>query len=222
MVTLLHIDASARTDRSISRDLTARFVERWRVSRPDDEIVRRDVGATPPRFINQEWIAACFTPEKERTADQIAELAESDTLIGEIERSDLVLIGTPMYNYGLPATLKAWVDQVIRVNMTFSFDLARGDYPLEPILTDKTLVCLTSKGEFGFAPGGMRDAANHLDPHIHTFARYLGVVREHFISVEYQEFGDERHDASRRDAERDVIALAESLAREHGMRSGKG
>ncbi|MDE0695345.1 MAG: NAD(P)H-dependent oxidoreductase [Boseongicola sp.] len=214
MTCILHIDASARENRSISRNLSAAFVERWLAVRPSDEVIRRDVGKTPPPLVSETWIDACFTPEPERTEDQKKVLEPSDTLIDELARADVIALGTPMYNYGLPASLKAWVDQVIRVNKTFSFDLARGDYPLEPILSGKTLVCMTSKGEFGFAPGGIREKMNHLDPHIETFAHYLGVAETCFVNVEYQEFGDLRHDKSLADAIQDVIALAESLTRD--------
>ncbi len=213
MTTLLHLDASARIERSISRDLSASFVETWLQHRPGDRVIHRDLGANPPGFISQDWIAACFTPEDRRTDAHNATLAESDTLIAELEQAALIVLGTPMYNYGLPASLKAWVDQVIRVNRTFSFDLARGDYPLEPMLSGKTLVCLTSKGEFGFAKGGIREDMNHLDPHIETFAHYLGVEERHFISVEYQEFAGQRHEHSRSAAEQNTLALAATLAR---------
>lgn len=213
MACILHIDASARIERSISRDLSASFIETWRKQRPQDSVIHRDIGKTPPGFISQDWIAACFTPEDQRTDAHTAALQESDILIAELEQAALIVLGTPMYNYGLPAALKAWVDQVIRVNRTFSFDLARGDYPLEPMLSGKTLVCLTSKGEFGFAKGGIREDMNHLDPHIETFAHYLGVEESHFISVEYQEFGGERHEHSRAAARQNTVALAASLAR---------
>ncbi|MCZ6665850.1 MAG: NAD(P)H-dependent oxidoreductase [Gammaproteobacteria bacterium] len=216
MPSLLHLDASARVDRSISRDLSANFVEVWKKHRPQDIIIRRDVGVNSPGFVSQDWIDACFTPEAARTDAQTKALAESDILIAELEQADLIVLGTPMYNYGPPAALKAWVDQVVRVNKTFSFDLARGDYPLEPIMTGKTLVCLTSKGEFGFAPGGMRERMSHLDPHIEVFAHYLDVNETHFIDVEYQEFGGDRHHRSRAEANRKAIALADTLARDFG------
>lgn len=77
-------------------------------------------------------------------------LALSDELVDELERAEVLVLGTPMYNYGMPTALKGWVDHVIRINRTFSFDLARGDFPLRPILSGKTLVLLTSSGEFGF------------------------------------------------------------------------
>lgn len=211
MTTILSINASARTTRSITRDLSRRFLKEWTSAQPDTVVIERDVGTAPPGFVTEEWIAACFTPEAERTPEQAAALAESDELIAELERADVIVVATPMYNYGLPAALKTWVDQVIRVGKTFSFDLARGDYPLEPILRGKTLVVLTSKGEFGFDAGGIREDGNHLDPHIRTFAHYLGASDPHFVSVEYQEFGDERHDRSRREAELATTALAQRL-----------
>ncbi len=213
--TLLHIDASARVDRSISRDLSAKFVETWVKARPGDEVIRRDIGQNPPGFVTEEWIAASFTPKEKRTRTHRVELAESDELIAELAVANIVVLGTPMYNYGMPAALKAWMDQVIRVNETFSFDLARGDWPLQPILKDKVLVGLTSRGEFGFAPGGVREHMNFLDGHIEAVAHYLGLSERHFVHVEYQEFHDERHRRSREHAVTNTIALAQTLA--HSM-----
>lgn len=196
MTTILRIDASARTQRSLSRMLSDRFDDAWQAKRPEDEIIIRDVGMSPPPAISEDWIGAVFTPEAQRSAAQKEAVALSDTLIDELDRANIILIATPMYNYGMPAALKAWVDQVIRVDKTFSFDVARGDQPLEPIMSGKVMVLLTSCGEFGFGPGGLRQDMNHLDPHLRTIGRYLGVEAIHQIAIEYQEFGDNRHRAS--------------------------
>lgn len=212
MTTLLHIDASAQTENSISRKLSARFVETWLETHPEDTIIRRDLSTSPPGFVTLDWIAACFTPFEKRTPEMHETLKESDVLIGELEVADLVVLGTPMYNYGMPAVLKAWVDRVIRIGKTFSFDRARGDYPLEPIFRGKTLVALTSRGEFGFAPGGIREHMNHLDGHIESVAHYLGLSKRHFVHSEYQEFADARHERSRQQAEADTVALARRLS----------
>ena len=210
--TLLHIDVSARINHSISRSLSSKFIETWVKARPQDKVIRRDIGQHPPSFVTEKWIAASFTPKDQRTPTQLGTLAESDELIAELKAADILVLGTPMYNYGMPAALKAWVDQVIRVNETFSFDLDRGDWPLEPILKRKILVGLTSKGEFGFGPGGMRQHMNFLDGHLEALAHYLGLEERHFIHVEYQEFKDQRHKNSRQQAETNVIKLAKSLA----------
>ena len=120
-------------------------------------------------------------------------------------------MGTPMYNYGMPAQLKSWFDKIIRIGKTFSFDLARGDFPLEPTLGGKTLVVLSSRGEFGFGPGGVRADMNQLDPHIRTCSHYLGVESIHTIAIDYQEFGDARHKRSIAEAHAAVPGLVDEL-----------
>ena len=211
MTTILRIDVSARTERSLTRGLSQRFIDEWLKQRPSDKIVQRDIGLNPPPAVSEDWIAAAFTSAKERTKDQQATLQLSDTLIDEVERADIILLGVPMYNYGMPSALKAWFDQVIRVNKTFTFDLARGDEPLETTLSGKHLVILSSRGEFGFEPGGVREHRNHLDPHIRTCSKFLGVVQDHLIAIEYQEFGDERHRQSVENAHRAVPKLVDHL-----------
>lgn len=213
MTTILRVDASARLSRSISRDFSSQFIDAWLKNDPDLKIIDRDVGMSPPGFISEAWIAACFTPDEERTEEQNNVLKESDDLINELNQADIVLIASPMYNYGIPAALKAWVDMVVRVNKTFSFDLARGDYPLEPVMSGKILVCLTSTGEFGFGVGGIREKMNYLDTHISTFSSYLGVTERFFISSEYQEFGDKRHEDSRQKASGEIVELAAKLSK---------
>ena len=104
-------NASPRRERSLSRRLASAFVAQWLALRPDDAIVQRDVGIDHPPLLTEAWIAACFTPEDERTPDQHAVLAYSDAAIDELTRADLVLIATPRYNYGMPAAVKAWFAQ---------------------------------------------------------------------------------------------------------------
>jgi FMN-dependent NADH-azoreductase len=211
MRTILHLDASVRGERSLSRKLSRHFVEEWRRRRPEYSVTYRDLGREPPSFVSEAWIAAVFTPEEERNPAQQDVVRLSDMLIDELAAADVIALGTPMYNYGMPAALKAWFDQVIRINKTFTFDLARGDFPLEPIMADKTLVMLTSHGEFGFEPGGIREARDNLMPHVRTCAHYLGVKDIHQISIEYQEFGGNRHEASIAAAYKAIGPLVEKL-----------
>ncbi|MGP1256440.1 MAG: FMN-dependent NADH-azoreductase [Kiloniellales bacterium] len=213
--TLLHIDASAQLhERSHTRRLTKSFVEHWRSLRPEDRVIPRDVGRSPIPAIDHEWIASAFTAPKDRTPAMIERLTLSDALIDEIISSDIIVMGVPMYNYGVPTALKGWIDQVARIGRTFSFDLARGDVPIEPILSGKTLIVLSARGEFGFAPGGVRAHMNALDPALAACAHYFGVARDdiHTVAVEYQEFKDARYRRSVAAAEAATLALAERLA----------
>lgn len=215
MTTLLHLDASPRGDRSLSRRLSRHFVDTWLAVHPGDRVITRDVGRDPPPFIDEAWIAAAFTPPGQRTAAQDAMLRISDTLIDELVAAGVIVLGVPMYNYGMPAALKSWVDNVVRIGRTFTFDLARGDFPLEPVLHGKTLVVLSSRGEFGFAPGGVRADRNQLDPHLATVASYLGVDRTHTLTIEYQEFHDARHERSVAEAFTAVPALVGEVSTRH-------
>ncbi|MBI1340782.1 hypothetical protein GC169_11325 [bacterium] len=212
MTVILHIDASARTTRSLSRDLSTSLVALLRERFSGAVILRRDLASDPPPFVTETWIKAAFTKTEARTTADRAALAWSDAAIAELERADIIVLGTPMYNYGLPAALKAWVDQVVRVDRTFSFDLARGDWPLAPILGGKALALLTASGEFGFAPGSIRETWNHLDTHLRALSSYLGVAQFHHIGIEYQEFGDARHARSVAEAKAALPELADRLA----------
>lgn len=123
MTTLLHIDASARTSRSLSRGLSEHFISTWMTSRSSDTVIVRDVGRNPPPIITESWIESVFTAEKNLTEEQRNTVKTSDLLIAEIAQADMIVMGTPMYNYGMPASLKAWFDNGIRIGKTFTFDL---------------------------------------------------------------------------------------------------
>ncbi len=211
MTTLLQIDSSARNPRSHTRRLTRSFVGEWLARAPETRVIYRDLGGNPPPAVTEQWIASAFTTETERSVNQKAALAVSDTYIDELEQADVIVMGAPMYNYGMPTALKAWFDQVIRVNRTFSFDPDEDTWPLSPILTGKILVILSSRGEFGFEPGGIREDWNHLETHIRTLQHFLGVEDSYLIAVEYQEFNDERHAHSLARADRKLKALVDKL-----------
>ncbi|AAZ24015.1 FMN-dependent NADH-azoreductase [Colwellia psychrerythraea] len=218
MITLLHIDTSARrTDNdvkeynSISKSLAAHFMDKWITLNSKDKVIYRDLGLNPPDFISQDWIAAVFTPDEKQSEEQKSLLTLSDTLIDEVDQADIIVISSPMYNYGMPAVLKAWFDQVVRINKTFTFDLARGDFPIEPIMSGKKLILISSSGEFGFEIGGIREKMNYLAPHVETASKYLGVEEFYEIKSEYQEFADARHEESLSNAYRGVEELVKQL-----------
>lgn len=215
MTALLRIDASARPTKSITRDLADRFIEAWRSVEPEVKVVTRDVGQAPPPIVTVDWISAAFTPYEERTEAMHEALSVSDVLVDEVEQADVLLFAAPLYNYGLPASLKSWVDQVVRIGRVFSFDLNRGDFPIESTLGGKSAVVLSSWGEFGFHEGGPRDGWNHLIPHLKTLAtKVFGVLDDdfHAIASEYQEFGGDRHKHSLEQARLAASQLGRELA----------
>ncbi|GGB42629.1 FMN-dependent NADH-azoreductase [Tistrella bauzanensis] len=220
MATLLQIDASARAGRSgidphgsHTRRLTARFAARWQASRAKDTLRYRDVAAEPPRPVDGAWVAAAFTPPATRTAAMRDALAESDRLVAELLAADVLVIGAPMYNFGLPATLKAWIDNIVRVGVTFGFDRGRGAEPYWPMLPPgKRLVIVSARGDFGYDPGERIAHLNHVEGGLAAPLGYIGLTDTAGVAVEYDEFGDDRLRASLTRAEAAIDDLANRLA----------
>jgi len=150
---ILRIDASARKAGSSSRALTDALIERL----DPDNIVTRDLAEALP-FVTEDWVGANFTDEAERNDRQKAELAVSDTLVAELFAADILVIGTPIYNFAIPAALKAWIDMVARARKTFHYT-ANGP---EGLLTGKKAYILVASGgteigsEIDFATGYLR------------------------------------------------------------------
>ena len=115
--TVLRLDASARLQDSVTRDLTGRIIARW----PEARIIHRDLAVTPVPQLTEGWLNANFTPADQRSAEQIETLALSDELVGELQQADTIVIGLPVYNFAPPSALKAWIDNVARAGVTFRY-----------------------------------------------------------------------------------------------------
>ncbi|MFQ3786302.1 FMN-dependent NADH-azoreductase [Halomonas sp. A29] len=226
MTRLLHLDASPRPGRagshdhgSHSRRLTHHFVSRWRAREPDAEIIYRDIGLSSPQLTSVEWIEAAFTPAEQQTEPMRTVLAESDTLVDEVVRTDILVLGVPMYNFGPPAAFKAWIDNIVRLGRTVDFDpqyTAHPHLPLEsyvPLLADRPrhAVLLSSRGGYDFDPGRPLAALNHLEPSVRTALQFIGIGDFHDIAIEHQEEGGEALAASTESALERIDRLVESL-----------
>lgn len=122
MTQLLVVETSPRGDHSISRNMTRRFVADWRNAHPDGEVVDRDLMETDLPFVTAPWLQAYFTPAEQHSPEMKEALRLSDELVGEILAADHIVIATPVYNYNVPAALKAWVDHIVRKGMTLGVD----------------------------------------------------------------------------------------------------
>ncbi|NRF27511.1 NAD(P)H-dependent oxidoreductase [Vibrio coralliilyticus] len=141
MTTLLKIDASARSQNSHSRALAQNIVEQWQAAHPNGRIIDRDLATQPLPHISEQTIEGFFggvLTDAQKEATQL-----SDTLISEIFESDVIVISTPMYNFTVPSSLKAWIDQVSRVGKTFSFDPEEG---FQGLVKDKQVFVVTAAG----------------------------------------------------------------------------
>lgn len=140
-------------------------------------------------------------------------LAESNQLVDEVLAADVLVIGTPFYNFGMPAPLKAWVDQIVRLERTVGLDETKLPEPYVPLLADRPrhAVILTARGGIGFGPGGEMAHMNHLEPNLVTALNFIGITRIHQIAIEGQETGGEVLAASVEQALREVDVLVAEL-----------
>lgn len=122
MTKLLVVETSPRGDHSISRNMTRRFVANWQAVHPGGEVIDRDLMETDLPFVTAPWLQAYFTPAEQHSPDMKVALRLSDELVGEILAADDIVIATPVYNYNVPAALKAWIDHIVRKGMTLGFD----------------------------------------------------------------------------------------------------
>jgi FMN-dependent NADH-azoreductase len=169
---ILRIDASARKAGSSSRALTDALMERL----APDNIVTRDLTEVLP-FVTEDWVGANFTDESERTEAQRAELALSDMLVDELFAADTLLIGTPIYNFAVPAALKAWIDLIARARKTFHYT-ANGP---EGLLSGKKAYVLIASG--GTAVGSEIDFASGYLRHVLGF---VGITDVTIIAADQQ------------------------------------
>ncbi|MCW6510046.1 FMN-dependent NADH-azoreductase [Lichenifustis flavocetrariae] len=122
MAKLLVVETSPRADYSISRQMTRRFLGQWQAAHSGGEVVIRDLMDTDLPFVTAPWLQAYFTPAEQHSREMKEALRLSDELVSEILTADHIVIATPVYNYNIPAALKAWVDHIVRKGMTLGFD----------------------------------------------------------------------------------------------------
>jgi FMN-dependent NADH-azoreductase len=180
---LLRIDSSARRN-SVSRQLTAKFVEHWRKENLEGEVIERDLVATALPHITDEWVQAAHSDPASLTTEQKLVLASSDALIEELRQADEIVIGAPMYNFTIPAPLKAWIDQVVRVGKTV---LYRESGP-EGLLKGKRVYVITSRGG-GYRPGTPTDRFDYQEPYLRHILAFIGLTEVTFIHTENQKPG---------------------------------
>ena len=218
---ILQLDASARAGLarkdphgSQSRAMNHLFANTWQQARPQDCITYRDVGLYPPSALSPAWLEAVFAADGLHPTEASNRLQESDVLIQELHQSDVLLIATPMYNYGPPAGLKAWLDNIVRINQTFSIQAQEHGLQHVGLLADKprTAIILSAHGEGGFGPGQPLASINHLHGQITAVLNLIGITDIHVIAQEYEEVGGEMLAQSVAAAETAILELATQLS----------
>ena len=194
---ILQINSSARVEGANSTRLANTVTARLQAKHPGATVTVRDLAVTPHPVLDAAALGALFTPADQRTPEQAARVALDDALIAEVQAHDAIVLGVPMYNFGVPVQLKTWLDAIARAGVTFRYT-ANGP---EGLIQGK-------KVYVAFARGGIyRDTpADSQTPYIQTILGFLGMTDVEFIYAEGLAMGPEAVDKAFTQAEDDLLA----------------
>ena len=194
---ILQINASTRRDGANSTRVAESIVARLQSANPGAKLTLRDLAIDPHPVLDETALGALFTPAEKRTADQAARVALDDALIAELQASDVIVLGVPMYNFGVPTQLKNWIDAIARNGVTFRYT-EKGP---EGLLKGKKVYAALARG------GRYRGTeADSQVPYLKTVLGFLGVTDVHFIYAEGLNMGPEAAAQGFAQAEADLAA----------------
>ncbi|RJK98861.1 FMN-dependent NADH-azoreductase [Paracoccus aestuarii] len=171
---ILHLDSAITEDASVSRQLTAQIVDRLRDANPGATVTRRDLNEGVPA-IDSTWFRAVRVGTDSPTAEEQDRIRTSDTLLAEVQAADTLVIGLPVYNFSLPATLKNWLDQIARAGVSFRYT-AEGP---EGLLTGKrAIVAYTAAGT------PMGSDLDHASGYLRHMLGFLGITDVTFVPAD--------------------------------------
>lgn len=204
MTRLLRLDTSPRPA-SASRALGDRIEAAWCARHPAAQVARRDLAAGPPEPLGAAQVAAFFTPPAERSADDRAALAASDAMLAELAQADTLLVTLPVWNFGPPAALKAWVDQIVRVGETFVVE----NGAFRGLARLPRAIVAVSAGAAGYRDGAM-SGADFAGRYMEFVLRFIGIRRVDTIWLEGMSAPDGVADAAWQRTEAEIAAMFDS------------
>jgi FMN-dependent NADH-azoreductase len=181
MKTLLQIQASIFSDAGESSRLAARFVSAWQDAHPSGQVIVRDLGREPVPHLTAERFQSFLAKPEERTPEQHGVAGFSDALIDELRRAEVIVLGLPMYNFGVPSTLKAYFDHIARAGHTFTY----GEKGPKGLLTGKKAYIFATRG--GLYAGTPLDTQTS---YVRDFLRFLGIDDVEFVYAEGLAMGE--------------------------------
>jgi FMN-dependent NADH-azoreductase len=167
MPTLLAINASPRYDQSVSRKLTSLFVDEWKAAHPGGRVIDRDLVTSSLPFVDLPWIGGAFTPPEKHSVENAAAIKISDDLVAELQAADHIVLGTPMYNFTVPALVKAYIDHIVRVGVTVVDNVGQ-------LTGKKATVVLASGGDF--RPGSPVERYNFASGYLRQVFAFIGIA----------------------------------------------
>lgn len=198
---LLVINSSAAGAASVSKQLIDETVARLRAADPALVVVERDLGAEPVPHLTPDSTAAIRGAEPANDAQRAAKVL-SDSLVAELKAADTLIIGAPMYNFGIPSTLKSWFDHVLRAGVTFKY----GEKGPVGLLEGKRAIVVESRG--GIYSSGPTQALDSQEPHLRTMLGFIGISDVTFVRAEKLGYGPEAREQAINDAKAELARVA--------------
>ncbi|MBS0362877.1 MAG: NAD(P)H-dependent oxidoreductase [Proteobacteria bacterium] len=203
---LLHIDSSILGDHSVSRTISAAAVASLTAADPTLKVVRRDLSAQPPPHLTGEIFAARAIDPSQRTPDHDRAAAEADAILDEFLAADVVVIGAPMYNFGIPSQLKAWIDHIVVGGKTFRY----GPNGVEGLAGGKRIILASARGGF-YGPESPVAGLQHQESYLRGIFAFLGAPEIEVVGAEGVNIGPEQRQASLDAAVNAASGLAPAL-----------
>ncbi|HEV7813491.1 MAG TPA: NAD(P)H-dependent oxidoreductase [Janthinobacterium sp.] len=195
---ILQINSSARSSGSESTRLADTIVARLKAGAGAVSVIRHDLASKPLQLIDEATLGALFTPADQRNAEQAARVAIDDALIAEVQAADVIVIGAPMYNFGVTVQLKSWFDAIARAQVTFRYTEAGP----EGLLKNKKVYVALARG------GMYRDSPNDSQvPYLKTMLAFLGLTDVQFVYAEGMGYGPEAVLRAQAEAEAQINAI---------------
>jgi len=181
MATLLYITVSPRGNHSISRQLGNAAVETWKKKNPTGRVIERDLSKTALTFVDLDWIGGAFAPPEYHTENHKKALAISDELVSELVEADEIILATSMFNFTIPASLKAWIDHVVRAGKTFRYNAEGRPEGLLAGKNKKVLAIIASGGAYSERSG--MTALDHESPYLRFILGFMGITDVRFVQA---------------------------------------
>ena len=186
MAHILHLDSSPRGERSYSRRLSDKFITAWKTAHPEDTLTYRDLGHNPVPHVDEPWIAAAFSPPEARTPELNEAIKLSDELVDEFLAADRYVCGVPMYNFSVPSTFKAYIDQIVRVNRTFAVN----EQGYQGLVQGKKMLIFTASGG-SYRQGTPAAGYDFQEPFLRAIFGLVGITDITFMRADNLSAGDD-------------------------------
>ena len=205
--TILYIDSSPLGEQSVSRKLTAKIVAELQAKHPDSTVITRDFGANPLPHLSSTVLAAFFTAPEKRDATLAEAIKLSDQAVDELVAANVIVIGAPMWNFGIPSSLKAWIDHVLRAGRTCKYTATGAEGLLGK---NKKVIIASARG--GVYTSGPAAAMDHQESYLTTVFGFIGLTDISFVRAEGVAMGEDAVKNALQTADAQIVETLKHVA----------